>query len=70
MHTLAMFLGEEGLGTVLEQTPACYLRADAPSKASLVLHLLDLQGQLATLDHHVQDLLKAVQSADTSAKYH
>jgi hypothetical protein len=65
-----MFLGEEGLGTVLEQTPACYVRADAPSRASLVLHLLDLQGRLAALDHHVQDLLIAVKSEDKSSRYH
>jgi hypothetical protein len=65
-----MFLGEEGLGTVLEQTPASYVRADAPSRASLVLHLLDLQGRLAALDSHVQELLNAVKTADKTAKYH
>jgi hypothetical protein len=65
-----MFLGEEGLGTVLEQTTASYVRADASSRAGLVDHLLDLQGRLAALDHHVQDLLNAVKSADNMAKYH
>jgi len=58
MHTLAMFLGEEGLGTVLEQTPAPHFRNG--SGGNLALHLQDLAAQLAAVDSHVKALLAAV----------